>query len=276
MRFHTMIAILIGAVLAPFAAASEEIHLAAKRGDAQKVQALLDQGVPPDQLSTRHTTVVGVTPMYVAAKFGKLDVVRTLLDAGADPLYSSTNLHGEGAPIHLAAQNGHGDIVAFFLDRGVDIDLHVKWIATPLHQARVRNHEDVVDMLLARGAASSFAAPPIAEKLAAADVANGEKVGKQCVLCHEYAPVEADKAGKSVSLYGIVGRAMAAQEGFPYSQHLTAVHGQWTYENLNSFLASPMRFAPGTAMYYALEDEASRIDLIAYLRTLSPNPVPLP
>ena len=53
--------------------------------------------------------------------------------------------------------------------------------------------------------------------------------------------------------------------------------GNWDYEELNRFIADPMRVLPGTDMeahgYQKLEDRA---DLIAYLRTLSDSPEPLP
>ena len=53
--------------------------------------------------------------------------------------------------------------------------------------------------------------------------------------------------------------------------------GSWDYEELNRFIADPMRVFPGTDMeakgYQKLEDRA---DLIAFLRTLSDSPVPLP
>lgn len=60
---------------------------------------------------------------------------------------------------------------------------------------------------------------------------------------------------------------------------MKAVDGVWTYDRLNSFIALPGGFVPGTMMEpvnYASPDEQGRIDLIAYLRTLSENPMPLP
>jgi cytochrome c len=53
--------------------------------------------------------------------------------------------------------------------------------------------------------------------------------------------------------------------------------GEWTFEELNRFLANPRRDIPGTAMTFAgIERARQRADVIAYLRTLSDNPVPLP
>jgi len=58
---------------------------------------------------------------------------------------------------------------------------------------------------------------------------------------------------------------------------LKAKVGSWTYEELNAWLNKPAAFAPGTRMAFAgLNSEKQRADLIAYLRSLSHNPVPLP
>jgi cytochrome c len=51
----------------------------------------------------------------------------------------------------------------------------------------------------------------------------------------------------------------------------------WTFDNLDQFLTSPKAFVPGTAMSFAgLKRPDERANVIAYLRTLSDNPVPLP
>ncbi|MFD1378165.1 c-type cytochrome [Fodinicurvata halophila] len=51
----------------------------------------------------------------------------------------------------------------------------------------------------------------------------------------------------------------------------------WNYEELNAFLADPNEYAPGTRMTYnGMSDVEDRADLIAYLRTLSDDPEPLP
>lgn len=65
--------------------------------------------------------------------------------------------------------------------------------------------------------------------------------------------------------------------GYDYSAALKAKQGPWTYDELNTWLAKPAAYAPGTKMTYAgLADEKKRADIVAYLRTLSPHPEPLP
>lgn len=53
--------------------------------------------------------------------------------------------------------------------------------------------------------------------------------------------------------------------------------GVWGYAQLDGFLERPSAYAPGTAMTFAgLRDEGQRMDLIAYLRSLSETPMALP
>jgi cytochrome c len=53
--------------------------------------------------------------------------------------------------------------------------------------------------------------------------------------------------------------------------------GDWNYADLAAFLHSPKVWLPGTKMIFAgVSDPADLADLIAYLRTLSDNPKPLP
>ena len=51
----------------------------------------------------------------------------------------------------------------------------------------------------------------------------------------------------------------------------------WTFDALNEWLHKPSAYAPGTRMTFAgINNDKQRADVIAYLRTLSDNPVPLP
>jgi cytochrome c len=53
--------------------------------------------------------------------------------------------------------------------------------------------------------------------------------------------------------------------------------GAWDYLALNDFLASPSTAVRGTKMAFAgVRNEQDRVALIAYLRSISPNSVPLP
>jgi cytochrome c len=115
----------------------------------------------------------------------------------------------------------------------------------------------------------------IAALLASADQQAGAKVSKKCAACHSFDNGGPNKVGPN--LWDIVGKAVAGGEGYKYSGALADMGGDWSYESLDGFLAKPKDFAPGTKMSFAgLKSAEDRANLIAYLRSLSDNPKPLP
>lgn len=126
------------------------------------------------------------------------------------------------------------------------------------------------------GVAEETGPEPIIPLLANADVANGEKLTKKCASCHKFEKGGANGTGPG--LYGVVGSPKGSHDGFTkYSDGLKAKGGEWTFEDLNHFLYKPKAFIDGTIMSFkGLPKTQDRADLIAYLRTLSDNPVPLP
>jgi cytochrome c len=115
----------------------------------------------------------------------------------------------------------------------------------------------------------------LAKLLASADVAKGQTDIKVCQACHNFEKGAGVKVGPP--LYGIVGRAKGSIAGFEYSDGLKAKGGNWTFEDLNSFITSPKTYISGTKMAYGGEANASkRADIIDYLHTLSDKPEPLP
>lgn len=119
------------------------------------------------------------------------------------------------------------------------------------------------------------AASGIAVLIAAADPEQGKKNSRKCTACHSF-----DKGGKNKigpNLWDIVGQPIAAREGFKYSGALKGLGGDWTYESLDAFLAAPKTFARGTKMTFrGVKDETDRANLIAWMRSRSDNPAPLP
>ncbi len=131
----------------------------------------------------------------------------------------------------------------------------------------------------AGGAAEAPAAKPIAELLATADAKAGEAVFKKCTACHSGEKGGPNKVGPD--LWDLVDRPVGEHEGFAYSAGMKdfSKNGgtHWTYDNLNHFLTSPKGFVKGTAMGFAgIKKDDERANLIAYLRTLSDSPKPLP
>jgi cytochrome c len=124
--------------------------------------------------------------------------------------------------------------------------------------------------------ASAPAGPqPIGPLLAKADAAAGQKIAKKCASCHTFEKGGPNKIGPN--LWDVVGRKHAGHEGFSYSSVMQSMAGNWDYESLNKFIYSPKTYAKGTKMTFAgLKDDKERADVIAFLRTLSDNPKPLP
>ncbi len=118
---------------------------------------------------------------------------------------------------------------------------------------------------------------PLALLLAAADLEAGQRaITTECKLCHTL-----EKGGKhrlGPSLWEILNRPVASADGFAYSRALQNKSDEiWSYANLDSFLKKPKEWAPGTSKsFVGIEKDGERADLIAYLRTLSENPAPLP
>jgi len=129
----------------------------------------------------------------------------------------------------------------------------------------------------AAGAGQPAQAPaePLPVLLAKADAARGQAAARKCASCHTFANGEPNKVGPN--LYNIVGRALASHPGFNYSAALKAKGGDWTFEDLNAFIANPKTAVPGTTMAFAgISSAQERADVLAYLRSLSDNPQPLP
>ena len=120
--------------------------------------------------------------------------------------------------------------------------------------------------------------PPILGLLASADVGAGEALSRACVACHSFEQGAPNKVGPNN--WNVVGNLMAHVDGFRYSDAMQARHDEgvvWDYEALNQFLYRPRDYMPGTTMSYAgLRNEEDRANMIAWLRTLSDSPAPLP
>ena len=111
--------------------------------------------------------------------------------------------------------------------------------------------------------------------LAAADAGDGKKVFKKCKACHTVDKGGAHRVGPN--LWDVVGRAKAGAQGYRFSGVLAGLGGTWTFADLDAFLAKPKAFAPGTKMSFnGVRKAADRAAVIAYLRSLSDSPKPLP
>lgn len=122
-------------------------------------------------------------------------------------------------------------------------------------------------------AAFSFA--KVAPLLQKANVGNGQAAFKKCATCHS--PDKGGKNGTGPNLWSIVGRDIGTVPGFTYSEPLKAKPGDWSFEALAGYIHDPKGYIPGNKMAFSgVKDDAELADVLAYLRSLSDSPVPLP
>ncbi len=111
--------------------------------------------------------------------------------------------------------------------------------------------------------------------MAKASAEIGAGIYTKCAVCHTKEKGGPNRVGPN--LWEIVGRKKASHEGYSYSSSLTAIGGEWDYDGLAHFIHKPSSYAKGTKMSFAGISKPDDIaNLIAYLRTLSDSPKPLP
>jgi len=111
--------------------------------------------------------------------------------------------------------------------------------------------------------------------LANASVSSGQKVAKKCTACHTFAKGGKNRIGPN--LWQTIGKRQAVAAGYGYSSAFKKLKGNWTYAELNKFLWKPKKYVKGTKMsFVGLKKAKDRASLIAYMRSLSDNPQPLP
>lgn len=107
--------------------------------------------------------------------------------------------------------------------------------------------------------------PVLATLLANGDAAAGASAFAKCSACHTVEQGGADGIGPN--LFAVLGKPIGSHvAGFAYSSALADVGGDWTYEQMDAWLASPRAFANGTKMSFAgLSNPEERANVILYL-----------
>lgn len=119
-------------------------------------------------------------------------------------------------------------------------------------------------------------AVPLANLLAAADPAKGETIFAKCSACHTINQGGANGIGPN--LWASMGKSHGHVAGFAYSDALKSVPGNWTFDAMDAWLASPRKYANGTKMSFAgLSNPEERAAVIVYLNNQGSNlPLPTP
>jgi cytochrome c len=241
------------------------LYLAVFMGHIQAAKLLIERGA-----DVNAQTALGF-PLMAAMGIDKLELLNLLLDGGADP-----NAVGSSQPaLHAAINLNCFDCVKALVEAGADVNARAEDSKTPLHLAVRSEQLDIADYLRSNGVVLPTPAP-ISTKLAYADVEKGRaSFVRMCGNCHGAEPQGGARTGPN--LWSVVGRDKASLPKTLYSGTLLSWEGVWTFEDLNKFFLEPMATTPGVLMEVSgVSDETERVDLIAYLRTLSDKPVPLP
>ncbi|PZO79639.1 MAG: cytochrome C [Sphingomonas hengshuiensis] len=114
--------------------------------------------------------------------------------------------------------------------------------------------------------ARAGASPDLPALLRVADADAGRRAFGQCAACHTIGAGGQALAGPN--LHAILGRPVAGDPRFGYTQALKDHGGRWDDARMDAWLAAPARVVPGTRMAFAgVRDPMERADLIAYLRS---------
>ncbi|MGG7644874.1 c-type cytochrome [Rhodovulum sp. YNF3179] len=114
--------------------------------------------------------------------------------------------------------------------------------------------------------------PTFQELFASASAADGERSWGKCRACHALDGTD----GTGPHLDGVMGRQIAAVDGFNYSDALASLSDrEWTPAEMDAWLENPKSYAPGNKMTFAgLRDMEERANLVAYLVDQSPGYTP--
>lgn len=130
---------------------------------------------------------------------------------------------------------------------------------------------------LAAGAVMLFASTAVAQD---GDVAAGEKLFKKCIACHKVG--DGAKSGVGPVLNDVFGRTAGTFEGYKYGKHLVAAGEKglvWDEEQVFAYIENPKQFLRDylddkkakAKMTFRLKKEEDRRNVIAYLKTFSPD-----
>ena len=121
------------------------LHLAAHRGDIDKVRSSLEKGTNVDVRDE-----AGHTPLYYAASAGQMHVVEFLISKGAE-VDAKDNRGGE-TPLFYAGDAGWRNVAELLIAKGADVNARGSERSGALESAAWLGRGDVAELLIAEGA----------------------------------------------------------------------------------------------------------------------------
>jgi ankyrin repeat protein len=126
--------------------------------DRERVKAILAKakGIPPED-ENQSDLWGDVNPLGIAAKQGDLELVQLLLQAGADPKAKTElpNLNAYSSPLCAAVWGSHTNIVKLLLEKGADPNIRIEYkrhLWNLLDGAEKVGNVEIIKILKAHGA----------------------------------------------------------------------------------------------------------------------------
>ena len=111
--------------------------------------------------------------------------------------------------------------------------------------------------------------------MANANAEKGANLSKKCSACHSFEKNGPNRVGPH--LWGVLEREKASIANYSYSQAFKDQKGKWDYSDLFKYLYDPKNAIPGNKMgFIGLKKPEDIANMVAYLRSLSDSPTPLP
>lgn len=138
-----LLAMMIPCALNARAASPGDLFQAARRGDPQAIEKMIQAGV-----SVNARDAQGRTALHYAAEGGHLETVEMLIKMGADPNWRDKR--GQ-TPLHLAAAKGHDGTAEALIKFGADPAMSDHEGRTPVDLAAIAGQAGMVELLKRHG-----------------------------------------------------------------------------------------------------------------------------